>query len=95
MADRRIAPLPSSGRQSDDVVHVMHLIPRYVNDGTCRLVNSLVKFTDRRRFRIFVGILSRDEVSTQPLVDMGAVVVQLDQRRGHLATRPGEGPNPR
>lgn len=78
MADRRIAPLPSSGRQSDDVVHVMHLIPRYVNDGTCRLVNSLVKFTDRRRFRIFVGILSRDEVSTQPLVDMGAVVVQLD-----------------
>lgn len=80
MADPRIAPLPSSGRQSDGVVNVMHLIPRYVDDGTCRMVNSLIKFTDRRRFRIFVGILSRDEVSTQPLQDMGAEIVQLDMR---------------
>lgn len=58
----------------------MHLIPRYGNDGTCRLVNSLIKFTDRRRFRIFVGILSRDKVSTQPLLDMGVVIVQLDMK---------------
>ena len=58
----------------------MHLIPRYVNDGTCRLVNSLIKFTDRRRFRIFVGILSRDDVSTQPLLDMGVVIVELDMK---------------
>jgi len=80
MAGPPIAPLPPSGRQSDEVVHVMHLIPRYVNDGTCRLVNSLIKFTDRRRFRIFVGILSRDDVSTQPLLDMGVVIVELDMK---------------
>lgn len=58
----------------------MHLVPRYTNDGTCRMVNSLIKYADRRRFQIFVGILSRDDISTQPLLDMGAVPVQLDMR---------------
>ena len=58
----------------------MHLVPRYVNDGTCRVVNSIIKYTDRKRFLTFVGILSRDAVSVQPLVDMGAIPIQFDMR---------------
>jgi glycosyltransferase involved in cell wall biosynthesis len=64
-------------------VPVMHLIPRYINDGTCRMVNSLIRYTDPARFRTFVGILSRDGASLQPLIDMGATPIQFDM--GHFA----------
>lgn len=58
----------------------MHLIPRYVNDGTCRMLNALLKYTDLTRFQVSVGILSRDDVSVQPLVDLGAEPVQFEMR---------------
>lgn len=58
----------------------MHLVPRYINDGTCRMVNSLIKYTDRTRFQVFVGILSRDDFPLQPLLDMGVVPIQLDMK---------------
>jgi glycosyltransferase involved in cell wall biosynthesis len=45
------------------------------------MVNALVKYADRSRFEIFVGILSRDEGSLQSLLDMGARPVQFDMKR--------------
>lgn len=62
------------------MIPLMHLIPRYVNDGTCRMLNSLIKYTDRTRFQIVVGILSKDDVSVQPLLELGAVPVQFAMR---------------
>lgn len=67
-------------RCENGIKRVMHLLPRYVNDGTCRVVNSIIKYTDHDRFLTFVGILSRDTVSLQPLVDMGAIPIQFDMR---------------
>jgi glycosyltransferase involved in cell wall biosynthesis len=81
MIDPSVAPAPSSGDRPPARVRVMHLIPRYRNDGTCRMVNALVKYADHSRFEIFVGILSRDEGSLQSLVDMGAKPVQFDMKR--------------
>ena len=80
MIDPPVAP-PLSGQRPRARVRVMHLIPRYRNDGTCRMVNALVKHADHTRFEIFVGILSRDEGSPQSLRDMGARPVQFDMKR--------------
>lgn len=74
------APIPPANRGNDRAVRIMHLIPRYTNDGTCRVVNSLIKHTDPARFQTFVGILSRDTCSLQPLLDMGAVPIQFDMK---------------
>jgi glycosyltransferase involved in cell wall biosynthesis len=62
----------------------MHLIPRYANDGTCRMVGSLIRHTDKTRYQIFVGILSKDEVSIQPLSDLGVEAIQFQMR--HFAS---------
>jgi glycosyltransferase involved in cell wall biosynthesis len=72
--------IPTSDRGDNSPVRIMHLIPRYMNDGTCRVVNSLIKYTDPARFQTFVGILSRDNFSLQPLLDMGAIPVQFDMK---------------
>ena len=74
------ASILSTDRGTNGAVRVMHLIPRYTNDGTCRVVKSLIKYTDRARFRIFVGILSKGDCSLQPLRDIGATPVQFDMK---------------
>lgn len=62
------------------MIRLMHLIPRYVNDGTCRMVSTLIKHADKMRYQIFVGILSKDNTSTKPLSDLGAQPIQFDMR---------------
>jgi glycosyltransferase involved in cell wall biosynthesis len=69
--------------RTDERVRVMHLIPRFGNNGTCRMVNALIKNTDHDRFRIFVGVLSRDESPLQPLIELGAEPIQF--RMKHFA----------
>lgn len=58
----------------------MHLLPRYINDGTCRMLNALIKYADHTRYQIFVGILSKDDYPVQHLRDIGAIPVRLGMR---------------
>lgn len=62
------------------MIRLMHLVPRYINDGTCRMLNALIKYADHTRYQIFVGILSKDDHPVQHLRDIGATPVQLGMR---------------
>jgi len=62
------------------VIRLMHLVPRYVDDGTCRMLTALIKCTDRARNQVFVGILSKDDYPLECLREMGVVPVQFEMR---------------
>lgn len=62
------------------MIRLMHLIPRYINDGTCRMLNALIKYADRQRYQIYVGILSKDDQSLDRLREMGAIPLQFEMR---------------
>lgn len=62
------------------MIRLMHLIPRYINDGTCRMLNALIKYADHGRYQIFVGILSEDDYPVQHLRELGAIPAQFRMR---------------
>ena len=59
---------------------ILHIVPRFQNDGTMNMVQALLRDLDREKYRVVLCALNKGNAADDGLRGLGVKVVVLDMR---------------